>query len=182
MRKDRLVILAALVLMFVDKSSAEEYSFDVQPQLEWQNTGVYVEQGTSISFTATGSFSDHHGTHWYPPDGTCAVEPDSSICLAPDGWLLPGISKYSLVCKIGSGPGFFVGSSNSITTQNGGDIHFAINDNYYPDNIGGFTVVYVISEEIPTLTEWGMIIFATLLLGFMAYTVIRRRKRVNVRV
>lgn len=39
-----------------------------------------------------------------------------------------------------------------------------------------------LDDQIPTLTEWGMIIFAVLLLGFMAHTVIRRRKRVGVGV
>ncbi len=30
---------------------------------------------------------------------------------------------------------------------------------------------------IPTLSEWGMIIFSVLLIGWMAYTVVQRRRR-----
>jgi hypothetical protein len=33
---------------------------------------------------------------------------------------------------------------------------------------------------IPTLTEWGMIIFCALLLGWMAWVIVRRRKRVTI--
>ncbi len=35
---------------------------------------------------------------------------------------------------------------------------------------------------IPTLTEWGMIIFCVLLFGWMAWVIVRRRKAVNVRI
>ena len=36
--------------------------------------------------------------------------------------------------------------------------------------------------EIPTLTEWGMIIFCVLLFGWMAWVIVRRRRRVTVGV
>jgi hypothetical protein len=35
---------------------------------------------------------------------------------------------------------------------------------------------------IPTLTEWGMIIFCVLLFGWMAWVIVRRRKAVKVRI
>jgi len=35
--------------------------------------------------------------------------------------------------------------------------------------------------RIPTLTEWGMIIFCVLLFGWMAWVIVRRRKRVTIR-
>lgn len=37
-------------------------------------------------------------------------------------------------------------------------------------------------EAIPTLTEWGMIIFCALLFGWMAWVIVRRRKAVKVRI
>jgi len=36
-------------------------------------------------------------------------------------------------------------------------------------------------ERIPTLTEWGMITFCVLLFGWMAWVIVRRRKRVTIR-
>jgi hypothetical protein len=35
-------------------------------------------------------------------------------------------------------------------------------------------------NPIPTLSEWGLIIFAVLLVGFMTWVVIRRRRRVTI--
>jgi hypothetical protein len=39
-----------------------------------------------------------------------------------------------------------------------------------------------VSGSIPTLSEWGMIIFCVLLFGWMAWMVVRRRKTARVRV
>ncbi|MCK4224967.1 MAG: hypothetical protein KAX39_07285 [candidate division Zixibacteria bacterium] len=43
----------------------------------------------------------------------------------------------------------------------------------------GFTYV---SSDIPTLTEWGLIIFGVVLIGFITYVFLRRRKAIAVRV
>jgi len=37
----------------------------------------------------------------------------------------------------------------------------------------------VVCDIIPTLTEWGMIIFCVLLFGWMAWVIVRRRRRVT---
>jgi hypothetical protein len=39
---------------------------------------------------------------------------------------------------------------------------------------------YPVSTEVPTLTEWGFIIFTVLLLGWMAWVIMRRRRTVKV--
>ena len=43
---------------------------------------------------------------------------------------------------------------------------------------------WIVCEEdaIPTLTEWGMIIFGVVLIGFITYVFLRRRKVIGVRV
>ncbi|HWR83523.1 MAG TPA: hypothetical protein VN285_09485 [Candidatus Deferrimicrobium sp.] len=38
------------------------------------------------------------------------------------------------------------------------------------------------SGQIPTLTEWGMIIFCVMLFGWMAWVIVRRRRRVTIGV
>lgn len=45
---------------------------------------------------------------------------------------------------------------------------------------GEVTVTLV--SVIPTLTEWGMIIFIVLLLGFMAWTMLRKRRAATLRI
>jgi hypothetical protein len=47
--------------------------------------------------------------------------------------------------------------------------------------IADFTIE-VCPDDIPTLSEWGMIIFCVLLFGWMAWMVVRRRKRATVSV
>ena len=50
-------------------------------------------------------------------------------------------------------------------------------DEFDEDN----NVIYL-GGPIPTLTEWGMIIFCVLLFGWMAWVIVRRRKAVKVRI
>jgi Mn2+/Fe2+ NRAMP family transporter len=33
------------------------------------------------------------------------------------------------------------------------------------------------AKAIPTISEWGMIIFSVLLIGWMAYTIVQRKRR-----
>ena len=42
--------------------------------------------------------------------------------------------------------------------------------------------IYTTPSEIPTLTEWGLIIFGVLLLGFITWVFLKRRKVIGVRV
>jgi len=51
--------------------------------------------------------------------------------------------------------------------------------NLYPGiNVTVNYAVGLVREEIPTLTEWGLIIFGVVLLGFITYVFLRRRKAV----
>jgi len=43
-------------------------------------------------------------------------------------------------------------------------------------------LVSVVPTPIPTLTEWGMIIFCVLLFGWMAWVIVRRRRRVTASI
>lgn len=68
--------------------------------------------------------------------------------------------------------------------------HVAITNAYFEDiNNPGDTVleydligteVTVSPAVIPTLTEWGMIIFCALLFAWMAWVLVRRRKRITI--
>jgi hypothetical protein len=51
------------------------------------------------------------------------------------------------------------------------------------DTLAVFTNEAVLEETaIPTLTEWGMIIFCVLLFGWMAYSIVRKRRRTMIGV
>jgi len=47
----------------------------------------------------------------------------------------------------------------------------------YPNGIAGIAAVNDCAAAIPTLTEWGMIIFALLLAGWMSFVVVKRWRR-----
>jgi len=49
-----------------------------------------------------------------------------------------------------------------------------------PDGGVTFEFRYTTESEIPTLTEWGIIIFTVLLLGWMAWAIVRRRNKATV--
>ncbi len=51
-----------------------------------------------------------------------------------------------------------------------------------PSNVVTYSGQYYVksTSQIPSLTEWGMIIFCVLLFGWMAWVVVRRRRRVTV--
>jgi hypothetical protein len=191
MRKSALLVLVASLLVVVGNSSAQDFVID--PTLQWQGTGFQVNVGDCIHITASGiiSASSPTGPHSqvnptgcrpYIP-GSCedwGTHPEDT---AGSGYLVPGVLRYSLVGRINSGTPFEVGTDFQMVSTEAGELELAFNDEYYPDNSGQFDVwIAYCSSEIPTLTEWGMIIFAVLLLGFMAYVVIRRRKSIGIGV
>ena len=49
-----------------------------------------------------------------------------------------------------------------------------------PDSQQDMELIPITGGDIPTLTEWGMIIFCVLLFGWMAWVIVRRRRRVTV--
>ena len=55
-------------------------------------------------------------------------------------------------------------------------IHFETLDGSIEDITGAFT--HTCWSDVPTLTEWGLIIFGVVLVGFITYVFLRRRKAV----
>lgn len=192
MRKSALIVLVASLFAFAGNANAEVH-FVIDPIQQWQGTGFQVNVGDCIAISASGIIwraippsdgNQHDPTGCHPNiPGHCddwGTHPEDT---AGGGYLVPGVLRYSLVGRIGSGTPFEVGTDLQMVSTVTGELELAFNDDYYPDNSGYFDVwIDDCPSTIPTLTEWGMIIFAALLLGFMAYTVIRRRKSVGVRV
>lgn len=70
-----------------------------------------------------------------------------------------------------------------------GDTIFATIDHHYPlvyagsiDSLEVEAVMHGKATEIPTLTEWGLIIFGVVLLGFITWVFLKRRKAIGVRI
>ena len=139
------VILA--VLGFCATARAATYTLNVSARVSsWQATGIYIEGGDTLVFSATGSVRYIVG-----PDGSekhCGpggISGDSSDSC----FLAPGKGRHALVGKIGSGPAFRVGSGKTITASTAGELYLGMNDTVYcggsTDNSGSWNVSLRIS-------------------------------------
>ncbi len=89
-----------------------------------------------------------------------------------------GVRWYTAGPGIESGQLFSLGFCLIGTTQHNYSLYLydAFHDRYEE------FVIPVTTGPIPTLTEWGLIIFCALLFGWMVWVIVRRRKVVRVRV
>jgi hypothetical protein len=108
----------------------------------WQNTGIIIEKGATISVSGQAS-CDVVGDIWHEcvsylgPEGlagTVAAGSDFPL------WLAPGLPKYSLVGTIDGGTPFVVGGSTTVVGD--GELHLGYNDQQtkFGDNDGQFVV------------------------------------------
>jgi hypothetical protein len=114
----------------------------VSAEQRWVNTQVNLEAGETVQITAEGevSLEDGEGDE-STPDGydSCESAIWGKCSLEGAGW---GI----LVGKVGGGSPFVIGSASQITAQESGCLQLGINDTYYDDNAGGYTVTIEATE------------------------------------
>lgn len=101
------------------------------------NTGLVLRKGDSVTVTATGTVC------YFP--GLC-VDPDGdpSLDTTTGGFVLPGAPGIGLIGRVGKGPWVYVGSG-PMTLSGRGVLVFAVNDTWFPDNTGSFTVTLSVS-------------------------------------
>jgi hypothetical protein len=96
------------------------------------DTGFIVEPGIPVTVTATGC--------WFVyicvgPDG----DPDFDTTRSSyGGFVLPGAPAWGLVGRVGDGPWTHIGSGPT-TLSGSGLLVFAVNDDYFDDNIGSLS-------------------------------------------
>jgi hypothetical protein len=100
----------------------------------WNDTGVTLTPGTSMTITASGSVDRSGEGHFTDPDGLDGVEH-------------AGLPAYSLIGQIGTGTPFFVGTGPT-TVSGEGTLSLAFNDGLYTDN-SGFFVATISYECMP---------------------------------
>ncbi len=100
----------------------------------WFDTGLMLKPGTMVTIYAAGRWTDCN-------DSACAATPDGSGVQHFDGcaYIAPELSAGSLIARTGKKAPVFVGSGPT-AIMGYGQLKFAINDCYFGDNIGGFTV------------------------------------------
>lgn len=107
---------------------------DILGGTPWFDTGLMLKPGTMVTIHAEGRWTDCH-------DYTCMATPDGNGVQQLDGcaYIAPELSAGSLIARTGKKAPVFVGTGPT-TIMGYGKLKFAINDCYFGDNIGGFTV------------------------------------------
>jgi hypothetical protein len=116
------------------------------------DTGLVLEPGQRVKVTATGVFC--------PGTGFCADPEGSPLGNSYDqtwgGFTLPGAPAYGLIGRVGEGPWVHVGTGPT-TLTGAGALVFAVNDDLYPDNTGGFTATVTPPKGKPRPCERGSV-------------------------
>jgi hypothetical protein len=116
-------------------SGMRERAVNVPGNRQWTDTGLEVEAGQTIYFSARGEIS------WAPgqssgPEGGRGVSSSSK-------WPLPNRPGASLLGRVGtsSSDSFYIGTEQgAFRIRESGRLYLGINDDYLKDNRGGFTV------------------------------------------
>ncbi len=108
---------------------------EVAANKRWVNVNIQLQAGQSVQITASGEADLEDGTYQTTPDGSESCEDSvwGSCTLEGAGW-------GTLLGRIGDGSPFVVGTSAQITADETGCLSFSINDVYFDDNSGGYSV------------------------------------------
>jgi hypothetical protein len=98
----------------------------------WVDTGIDVRTNDRISITANGRIR-------ISPEGgtiTAAGVPAGRT----EGATMPTGNVGGLVARFGNSPPLFIGESRTFRTGMDGRLYLGVNDNFFDDNTGAFTV------------------------------------------
>lgn len=99
------------------------------------STGITVEAGQVVTFSATGTWT------YDADDGGIVSDADGAAGVFGATTRLPSAPYNALIGKIGSGSWFLVGKNNTITMSASGTLYLAMNDtSFYVDNGGSQSV------------------------------------------
>jgi hypothetical protein len=99
-----------------------------------------------------------------PPDRPLCEQIDGSTDCGCNGAICVDLGSYLI--NQGAAVTVIVDAENSVSE--------------WDESNNSFSVIY--SVPVPTLTEWGLIIFGVVLLGFISWVFLKRRKAASVRV
>lgn len=111
-------------------------TLDVTADKRWVDAEMYLESGQSIQITASGEADLEDGKYPTTPDGKESC--DNSIW---GSCTLEGVGWGILLGRIGDGSPFVIGASAQITAEEAGCLSLGINDVYYDDNSGSYSVL-----------------------------------------
>lgn len=146
-------LVATIVLVLAAQGSAgvttSDYTVPSTTDEPGLYTGLVLKKGRSVTVTASGEVCPNTG-YCVEPDGTSLVNTGQSSF---GGFVLPGAPAYGLIGRVGSGQWVQVGDGPT-TLSGKGELVFAVNDDLFGDNSGGFLVTVSYKESGVTRTCW----------------------------
>ena len=141
-----LVTTVVLALAAQGSAATSHYSVGVLT-VPGVNTGLVLKKGQTVTVTATG-------TVCYFPTGPLCVSPEGDLGVnTSTGFVLPGATGIALIGRVGSGPWVEIGSG-PMPLSGKGELVFAVNDIYFPDNTGSFEVTVTYEASGASRTCW----------------------------
>ncbi len=113
------------------------------------NTGLVLKKEQTVTVTATGTVC-----YWPGPPTTLCVDPDGDAGMNTSNpeFVLPDATGIALIGRVGNGPWVEVGSGTTLSGT--GELVFAVNDRYFPDNTGSFEVTLSYKKSGVSRTCW----------------------------
>jgi hypothetical protein len=134
-----LTLVALLTLGFgpfpsaTASASTNSYQVTVPGTSSFTNSEIYLQAGDRVAIEAAGDV--------YVAQSSVAISPDGFSNPAGSSYVAPGLRTYSLVGCIGGLGGWFqVGGCSSFTASKAGYLVLAVNDEWFGDNSGQWTV------------------------------------------
>ncbi len=125
--------------------SAQGNTFTVDAKRPWTATGISVQQGERLTFTVSGTVSWAHGPHDRTTGNGGPLDP-----MRQNDYPVPAAGVAALIGRVNGQP-FAIGQSGqAITMPASGELFLGINDDYFGDNDGAYTVtVHVTGGAVP---------------------------------
>ena len=99
----------------------------------WVDTGIRVNAGDQVTFRVTGQVGTAQGVPAVGPEGRTGEKSDK--------YPLPSMQVGALIGRIDNGQPFSIGSQQTpIQMQSTGTLQLGINDDFFGDNTGAFSV------------------------------------------
>ena len=113
-------------------------SIVVPANLPWVNTGIQVKSGDQVTFRVTGQISTMQRQ---PPAG-----PEGRTGQTSDKYPIPQMQAGALIANVNGTNLFPIGSQQSpIAMPADGMLYLGINDDFFGDNTGAFTVTVTVN-------------------------------------
>ena len=132
-----LILALISIMVLAQMAGAADIAVIPADEPSWTDTGAHLGPYDGVTIHANGlacydtADDCQNGEAWTGPEGAEEV--------ADETFVVPGLTKYALVGKIGDGDPFLVGSyANVICEQETGTLFLIYNDSDFSDNSGSY--------------------------------------------